>query len=73
MRRVCFFNRDLLDSWVGWTNAAAAGNGRTLDYGIRLHVIARDTSEQAWAEADPYARAGLFESVTISEWKKVVG
>ncbi len=32
--------------------AAAAGNGRTLDYGIRLHVIARDTSEQAWAEAE---------------------
>ncbi len=28
---------------------------------------------QAWAKADPYARAGLFESVTISEWKKVVG
>ncbi|HSF63411.1 MAG TPA: YciI family protein [Paracoccaceae bacterium] len=28
---------------------------------------------RAWAVADPYARAGLFESVTISEWKKVVG
>jgi uncharacterized protein len=28
---------------------------------------------QAWAEADPYAVAGLFESVTIREWKKVVG
>ncbi|MFN4153861.1 MAG: YciI family protein [Paracoccaceae bacterium] len=28
---------------------------------------------QAWAEADPYAKAGLFESVTIREWKKVVG
>lgn len=28
---------------------------------------------RAWAEADPYARAGLFASVTISEWKKVVG
>lgn len=28
---------------------------------------------QAWADADPYAKAGLFESVTISEWKKVVG
>lgn len=27
----------------------------------------------AWAEADPYAQAGLFESVTIREWKKVVG
>lgn len=32
--------------------AAAAGQGRTLDYGIRLHVISRDTSEQAWAEAE---------------------
>jgi hypothetical protein len=28
---------------------------------------------RAWAEADPYARAGLFQSVTIREWKKVVG
>ena len=28
---------------------------------------------QAWAEADPYAKAGLFSSVVISEWKKVIG
>jgi uncharacterized protein YciI len=28
---------------------------------------------QAWADADPYAKAGLFASVTISEWNKVVG
>ena len=28
---------------------------------------------QAWAAADPYAKAGLFESVSISEWKKVIG
>ena len=28
---------------------------------------------QAWAAADPYAIAGLFESVTITEWKKVIG
>lgn len=27
----------------------------------------------AWAAADPYAQAGLFESVTVSEWKKVIG
>ena len=26
-----------------------------------------------WAAADPYAKAGLFSSVMISEWKKVVG
>lgn len=28
---------------------------------------------QDWAAADPYAKAGLFDSVMISEWKKVVG
>ncbi len=28
---------------------------------------------QAWADADPYAKAGLFDTVTIREWKKVVG
>lgn len=40
-----------------------------------LVVLQVETLDQAraWAEADPYARAGLFESVTITEWKKVVG
>ncbi len=28
---------------------------------------------KAWAAHDPYAKAGLFESVTLREWKKVVG
>lgn len=28
---------------------------------------------EAWAAEDPYAQAGLFESVTIRPWKKVVG
>ena len=28
---------------------------------------------QDWAQADPYAKAGLFDSVSIREWKKVVG
>lgn len=30
----------------------AEAQGRTLRFGIRLHVITRDTAEQAWAEAD---------------------
>ncbi|MFF5966551.1 LLM class flavin-dependent oxidoreductase [Streptomyces collinus] len=30
----------------------AEERGRTLRFGIRLHVITRDTAEQAWAEAD---------------------
>ena len=32
--------------------AAAAERGRELRFGIRLHVITRDTAEEAWAEAD---------------------
>ena len=28
---------------------------------------------EAWAAADPYALAGLFDSVSIREWKKVIG
>ena len=31
---------------------AAARKGRRLTYGIRLHVIVRETSEEAWAAAD---------------------
>ncbi|SDH02376.1 alkanesulfonate monooxygenase [Pseudomonas flavescens] len=32
--------------------ARAAKHGRTLKFGIRLHVIVRETAEQAWAAAD---------------------
>ncbi len=28
---------------------------------------------EAWAAADPYAKAGLFERVEIRPWKRVVG
>lgn len=28
---------------------------------------------QNWADNDPYAKAGLFASVTLSAWKKVIG
>jgi alkanesulfonate monooxygenase len=37
---------------IAWIKALAARHGRTLRFGIRLHVITRDTSEAAWAEAD---------------------
>jgi len=32
----------------------AADHGRTLRFGIRLHVISRDTSAEAWAETDRF-------------------
>lgn len=39
---------------------------------IILGVETRAEAE-AWAEADPYAKAGLFSSVMIQEWKRVIG
>ena len=53
-----------VDTYLTWTEppdkvaaliddvrARAARHGRTLSFGIRAHVIARDTHEQAWAQA----------------------
>jgi len=36
---------------VEWIRGLAAEQGRKIRFGIRLHVIARDTAEAAWAEA----------------------
>ncbi|QNP68500.1 LLM class flavin-dependent oxidoreductase [Streptomyces roseirectus] len=36
---------------IAWIKGLAAKHGRTLRFGIRLHVITRDTSEAAWSEA----------------------
>jgi alkanesulfonate monooxygenase len=37
---------------IEWIRGLAAEAGRTLRFGIRLHVITRDTAAEAWAEAD---------------------
>ncbi|CAL9652998.1 LLM class flavin-dependent oxidoreductase [Streptomyces sp. enrichment culture] len=37
---------------IAWIRGLAAAHGRTPRFGIRLHVITRDTAAQAWAEAD---------------------
>jgi alkanesulfonate monooxygenase len=37
---------------VAWIRRLAEAEGRDVRFGIRLHTIARDTSEAAWAEAD---------------------
>ncbi|WP_446041714.1 LLM class flavin-dependent oxidoreductase [Streptomyces sp. SID1121] len=36
---------------IEWIRGLAAKEGRTVRFGIRLHVITRDTADQAWAEA----------------------
>ncbi|MHA7874871.1 YciI family protein [Roseivivax sp.] len=35
--------------------------------------VADMAAAEAWAENDPYAKAGLFASVELVEWKKVIG
>ncbi|MFQ1001139.1 LLM class flavin-dependent oxidoreductase [Modestobacter sp. SSW1-42] len=37
---------------IAWIRGLAAARGRTVRFGIRLHVIARDTSDAAWAQAE---------------------
>ena len=39
---------------------------------IILEVVDMQAARD-WAAADPYEKAGLFASVSITEWKKVVG
>lgn len=40
-----------------------------------LLILLLDSMSDAenWAANDPYAKAGLFQSVTLREWKKVIG
>lgn len=35
--------------------------------------VADMAAAQAWADADPYAQAGLFRDVQIMAWKQVIG
>ena len=39
---------------------------------VILEVADRAAAE-VWAAGDPYAKAGLFESLLIEAWRKVVG
>lgn len=37
---------------IAWIRDLAAAQGRDITFGIRMHTITRDTSQEAWAEAD---------------------
>jgi alkanesulfonate monooxygenase len=52
---------------LDWIRGLAAAQGRQLSYGIRLHVISRDTSEQAWAEAERLLGALSPETVAAAQ------
>jgi len=48
------------------------GDGNPCGSLIVLDVEDMDAA-QAWAENDPYAKAGLFGEVQIKAWKQVIG
>lgn len=59
---------------ISWIRGLASAAGREVRFGIRLHVITRDTSEAAWAEAkrqvdaiDPAAIEKVQSSLARSE------
>ena len=47
---------------VAWIRSLAAAQGREVRFGIRLHVITRDTADAAWAQAEQLLR-GVPESM----------
>lgn len=52
---------------VARMRALAAEHGRTLRFGIRLHVITRDTDDEAWAEAEKLLRGMPQEQIEIAQ------
>lgn len=71
-------NRDAHLDYIRQTGKVAmagpllSGDGAMCGSLIVLEVT--DVAEaQVWAANDPYAKAGLFASVDLMEWNKVIG
>ena len=59
---------------IDWMRGLAAAEGRTLRFGLRIHTLSRDTSEEAWRHAqwlldglDPATIAGAQQALKASE------
>jgi alkanesulfonate monooxygenase len=63
---------------IDWIRGLAAAQGREVRFGIRLHVITRDTADAAWAQAEELLRgippemieqvqAGLSRSESVGQ------
>ena len=71
-------NRDAHLAYVKETGVVAQA-GPLLDGDGQMcgSLVILDVPDQAaadaWAAGDPYAKAGLFDSVTITPWNRVIG
>ena len=52
---------------IDWIRGLAEQEGRQVRFGIRLHTISRDTSDEAWAQADRFIAALDDETVAGSQ------
>lgn len=52
---------------IEWIRALGEEQGRKLRFGIRLHTISRDTSDEAWAQADRLIAALDEETVAAAQ------
>ncbi|MGY3438531.1 MULTISPECIES: YciI family protein [unclassified Marinovum] len=70
-------NRDAHLAYIDATGVVAQAGplivGGEMAGSLVILDVADMAAAKAWAESDPYAKAGLFESVELTEWKKVIG
>ncbi|MGW0158124.1 LLM class flavin-dependent oxidoreductase [Mycobacterium sp. NPDC003323] len=52
---------------IAWIRALGDQQGRKLRFGIRLHTISRDTSDEAWAQAEKFVAALDDETVAAAQ------
>lgn len=48
-------------------------NGDAMIGSLVILEVEDMAAAETWAENDPYAKAGLFQSVDLIPWKKVIG
>ena len=71
-------NRDAHLAYIDSTGVVAMAGPLLNDAGemagsLVVLDVADMAAAQAWADGDPYAAAGLFASVELIAWKKVIG
>lgn len=70
-------NRDAHLAYLKETGVAQAGPFLDADGNMCGSLLILDVADlaaaQDWAANDPYAKAGLFKSVSIQHWNRVIG
>lgn len=71
-------NREAHLAYIKDTGAVAQAGPLLNDAGemcgsLIILDVADMAAAQAWADGDPYAKAGLFASVSLTQWNRVIG